>query len=46
MNVFRAEKDFDPFRRVIEETLRAAPMRICAHAFRLAVAATVRPGDE
>jgi putative transposase len=30
MQIFRANKDYDAFRRVIEETLRLAPIRICA----------------
>ena len=30
MHLFRAHKDYDAFRRALEETLRVAPMRICA----------------
>ncbi|MFZ5833664.1 MAG: hypothetical protein ACOY3P_26560 [Planctomycetota bacterium] len=30
MQIFRAEKDYDAFRRVVEETLRVAPIRIGA----------------
>jgi hypothetical protein len=33
MRVFRAEKDYDAFLRVVEETLRVAPMRICAYCW-------------
>ena len=31
MQLFRANKGYDAFRRVLEETLRVAPMRICAY---------------
>ena len=31
--IFRAERDFDAFRRVVEETLRVAPIRICAYCW-------------
>ena len=30
MRIFRAEKDYNAFQRVVEETLRVAPIRICA----------------
>jgi putative transposase len=33
MCIFRAEKDFDAFRRVVEETLRVAPIRTCAYCW-------------
>ncbi len=33
MRIFRAEKDYDAFGRVVEETLRVAPMRICAYCW-------------
>jgi putative transposase len=33
MCIIRAEKDFDAFRRVVEETLRVAPIRICAYCW-------------
>jgi putative transposase len=33
MQIFRAEKDYDAFRRVVEETLRVAPIRICAYCW-------------
>ena len=33
MRIFRAEKDYDAFHRVVEETLRVAPMRICAYCW-------------
>ena len=33
MQLFRADKDYDAFRRVLEETLRVAPMRICAYCW-------------
>jgi putative transposase len=29
MKIFRAEKDFLAFQRVVEQTLRVAPVRIC-----------------
>ena len=31
MQLFPSDKDYDAFRRVLEETLRVAPMRICAY---------------
>ena len=33
MQIFRAEKDYDAFHRVVEQTLRVAPMRICAYCW-------------
>jgi REP element-mobilizing transposase RayT len=33
MEIFRKDKDFDAFQRVVEETLRVAPMRICAYCW-------------
>jgi REP element-mobilizing transposase RayT len=33
MKIFRAEKDYDAFRRVMEQTLRDAPIRICAYCW-------------
>ena len=33
MQIFRAEKDYEAFRRVVEETLRVAPIRICAYCW-------------
>jgi putative transposase len=30
MDVFRHDRDYDAFRRVVEQTLRVAPIRICA----------------
>jgi putative transposase len=33
MQIFRAEKDYDAFRRVVEQTLRVAPVRICAYCW-------------
>jgi len=33
MQLFRANKGYDAFRRVLEETLRVAPMRICAYCW-------------
>ena len=33
MQIFRAEKDYDAFHRVVEETLRVAPIRICAYCW-------------
>jgi len=33
VQIFRAQKDYDAFRRVVEETLRVAPMRICAYCW-------------
>ena len=33
MQVFRTEKDYDAFRRVVEETLRVARIRICAYCW-------------
>jgi putative transposase len=33
MQIFRTEKDYDAFRRVLEETLRVAPVRICAYCW-------------
>jgi putative transposase len=33
MQVFRAEKDYEAFHRVVEETLRVAPIRICAYCW-------------
>jgi REP element-mobilizing transposase RayT len=30
MKIFRHERDYDAFRRVVEQALRAEPMRICA----------------
>jgi len=33
MKVFHAEKDYDAFRRVVEETLRMTPIRICAYCW-------------
>ena len=31
--IFRAAKDYEAFQRVVEETLRVAPMRICAYCW-------------
>jgi putative transposase len=33
MQTFRAEKDYEAFQRVVEETLRVAPIRICAYCW-------------
>ena len=33
MQIFRAEKDYDAFHRVVEQTLRVAPIRICAYCW-------------
>lgn len=33
MQIFRTEEDYDAFRRVVEETLRVAPIRICAYCW-------------
>jgi putative transposase len=33
MEIFRQEKDFDAFHRVVEQTLRLTPMRICAYCW-------------
>lgn len=33
MEIFRDEADFDAFGRVVEETLRVAPIRICAYCW-------------
>jgi putative transposase len=33
MQIFQAEEDFDAFRRVVEETLRIAPIRICVYCW-------------
>ncbi|HUT10803.1 MAG TPA: transposase [Thermoguttaceae bacterium] len=33
MQIFRAEKDYHAFRRVVEETLRVASIRICAYGW-------------
>jgi putative transposase len=33
MQLFRAEKDYDAFHRVVQETLRVAPIRICAYCW-------------
>ncbi len=33
MRIFRAEKDYNAFQRVVEETLRVAPIRICAYGW-------------
>jgi putative transposase len=33
MQIFRAEKDYDAFRRVVQQTLRVAPIRICAYCW-------------
>jgi putative transposase len=33
MQIFRAENDYEAFRRVVEETLRVAPIRICAYCW-------------
>jgi putative transposase len=33
MEIFRRDKDFDAFQRVVEQTLRVAPMRICAYCW-------------
>ena len=33
MEIFRKDKDFDAFHRVVEETLRVAKMRICAYCW-------------
>ncbi|MGW8257243.1 MAG: transposase [Thermoguttaceae bacterium] len=33
MRIFRAEKDYEAFHRVVEETLRVAPIRICAYCW-------------
>ena len=33
MQILRTEKDYDAFRRVLEETLRVAPICICAYCW-------------
>ena len=33
MEVFRKDEDFDAFHRVVEQTLRVTPMRICAYCW-------------
>jgi len=33
MQIFRTEEDYDAFQRVIEETLRVAPIRVCAYCW-------------
>ena len=33
MQIFRTAKDYDAFRRVVEQTLRIAPIRICAYCW-------------
>jgi REP element-mobilizing transposase RayT len=33
MQIFRAEKDYDAFHRLVEQTLRVAPIRICAYCW-------------
>jgi REP element-mobilizing transposase RayT len=33
MQIFQAEKDYDAFQRVVEQTLRVAPIRICAYCW-------------
>ena len=33
MQIFRDDKDYDAFRRVVEQTLRIAPVRICAYCW-------------
>jgi putative transposase len=33
MQIFRGEKDYDAFHRVVEQTLRVAPIRICAYCW-------------
>ena len=33
MRILRAEKDYNAFQRVVEETLRVAPIRICAYCW-------------
>jgi len=33
MSIFRKEKDFEAFQHVVEQTLRVAPMRICAYCW-------------
>ena len=33
VQLFHVEKDYDAFGRVVEETLRVAPMRICAYCW-------------
>jgi REP element-mobilizing transposase RayT len=33
MQIFRAEKDYDAFHRVVEQTLRIATIRICAYCW-------------
>ena len=33
MQVFRAEKDYEAFQRVVEQTLHVAPIRICAYCW-------------
>ena len=33
MPIFKSQKDFEAFQRVLEETLRVAPMRICAYCW-------------
>ena len=33
MQIFRAEKDYEAFQQVVEQTLRVAPVRICAYCW-------------
>jgi putative transposase len=33
MPIFKSKKDFEAFARVLDETLRVAPMRICAYCW-------------
>lgn len=33
MQIFRGEQDYDAFHRVVEETLRVAPIRICSYCW-------------
>lgn len=33
MEIFRKDKDFDAFHRVVQQTLRVTPMRICAYCW-------------
>jgi putative transposase len=33
MRIFRAERDLEAFQRVVEQTLRVAPIRICAYCW-------------
>jgi putative transposase len=33
MQIFRTEKDYEAFHRVVEQTLRVAPIRICAYGW-------------